>query len=216
MSLADEQRRFDLRIAESFVAFLNGGRASVFDWVPAELARIAKLAGIESYAPTPLPRLDGRVWPEPELPITHETALRSNASAAAHFIDRVLGHGEGGDDTHVLGFLNEQLEPFQLVTVWRVNTRGGIAETTVPRVDSVERCCAYVVGLMLLDRHSLRRGIKECRLEDVLLRREGKVTGWTYHYFMDLPNSKRLYCCSTHAATDRKRRERATTTRKHK
>jgi hypothetical protein len=74
---------------------------------------------------------------------------------------------------------------------------------------------------MLMDKHDLRRGIKVCGLMDIkaIARRTGESTVdlnvvVAPHFFIDLPNSKRRFCCTKHGARDRKRRERAAARRK--
>ncbi len=205
-SLAAEQMQFDLRLGRSLVSFLNGqDAATAFAWVPAEYARLVDHAGPINFEPTKMLPLDTREWKQPEFAAL---GLRAQVSAAVSFLSEhaTLGHSKLWA---VRDRVNEALETFQLVTVWRVNSRGQLEEVSVPRLDSVARCCAYVVGLMLLNRHDLRRGIKECGMKIPISK-----TGYMPHYFMDLPNSKRTYCCARHAATDRKRRERGASRRR--
>jgi hypothetical protein len=105
--------------------------------------------------------------------------------------------------------LDRQMRPLQIVHFWRVRSDGVMLDIALPVLDTVARCCAYVIGLALLDRHNLQRGIKRCRLMKKLpgpdrLRRRHEA----WHWFIDLPNSKQLYCRPQHAAAGRKRRQR--------
>lgn len=206
--IADATAALDLRLARAFVGFLNGGGwREAFAWVPAELERLASLAGVD-YTGVPFAGLDSR--PEPHMP-TREAALRGDAAMAVQFIDAaVTSQGlDSHEFRHVRDRLNEQLAAFQVINVWRLATDGELREASIPRLDSPERCAAYVLGLMLLDRHDLRRGIKPCKKTDVQILGRGPGARHFTHFFLDLPNSKRLYCSPQHSAVDRKRRERS-------
>ncbi|HUG12607.1 MAG TPA: hypothetical protein VMM36_16445 [Opitutaceae bacterium] len=210
--LSEALQRVDLRLARSFVGFLNGDSCrEAFDWVPDELSKLATAAKIQ-YQAAKFP--DMSVKPDP-MKATPEVSLRWAAAVGVYFIEcadtssNQLGLARD-EFRHVRTYLSEQLAPFQLITVWQVGNDGTLKETAIPRLDSVERCVAYVLGLMLLDRHNLRRGIKRCRKQDELQFEGKRIPGSVVmHFFLDLPNSKRLYCSEKHAATDRKRRERA-------
>src|SRR5262249_20675855 len=118
-------------------------------------------------------------------------------------------------------WLTRQLNMVQIVIFWRVEAHG-IVETAVPRLDSVERCLAYVIGLWLLDRHSLGRAIKQCPLiEDPDGARELSPGQPNYAtlppWFLQLPTSKRRFCSDRHRnAFDQRAKRARDSARKHK
>jgi hypothetical protein len=97
-------------------------------------------------------------------------------------------------------YLDKQLRPLQIVHFWRVNELGRLIDTAIPVLDTVERCCAYLTGMALLNQHDLRRGIKRCRLAANISPGEAMRNLGVWHWFIDLPNSKQMYCCPKHAA----------------
>lgn len=204
LALSEQQKALDLRLVETVVEFMNGASAAVFDWVGPEFAQLADRAGVRNYTPRTRLEFDRHQWKQPEYA---EAGLRSYVTAVVSFLGQYEDLSRA-EMAAVRDRLNDVLATFQLVTAWQVGDRGALDEVTVPRLDTVDRCCAYVLGLMLLDRHNLRHGIKQCQLRKVILRIDGEAAGWMPHYFIDLPNTKRLYCCDQHAATDRKRRQR--------
>lgn len=206
--------QFELRLARSFVEFMNSKSTGLqaFGWVTQELNGAAKALGaVERFKELAGPR--------------DETKLRKtvlNGLRCLEHLQRDSGDLEFAAEFRELAYesLDRQLRALQIVHFWRVRYDGTVLDVALPLLDSVERCCAYVIGLALLDRHNLQRGLKRCRLMATMppndrLRQPHLV----WHWFIDLPNSKQLYCCPKHAAADRKRRQRreaAASTRKHK
>ena len=185
------RREIDERLTRSFVDFLNGKDGpAAFGWVTNELNRAAQWLEVP-----------GRFDHIQQLP--DEDQARKRALAAMSWIasldsDLFAQDEAAAELRRLMGFptLAAEIAALQIVHVWRVSRDGTLIDIALPKLDSVTRCCAYVIGLAMLDRHHLRRGIKRCRLP-------GPV-----HYFINLPNDKRAYCCARHAATHRKRRER--------
>jgi hypothetical protein len=107
--------------------------------------------------------------------------------------------GDFDEAAMVRDALTEALSALQIGHFWRF-ADDHVEDIAIPRLDTPEPCVAYVLGLAMQDRQGLRKGIKRCRL-------------WgpseQPHYFVDLPNSKQMFCCPRHAATFRKRVERS-------
>jgi hypothetical protein len=102
----------------------------------------------------------------------------------------------------------------QIVNFWTVNRDMRVEAIEFPRLDTFTRCVGYTLGLALMNRQGFGQAIKACHLRD-----QSQIFHFGVHYFIDVPLSKRIYCCEKHAQTDRKRRERASArqpTRKHK
>lgn len=208
VSLTDAQIEFDLKLAETFVEFANGAAASVFDWVPAAQSRLASQAG-HPMGFNPFPKAD-------------EATLRADAGGiaflASHptYLDSPPGRFPL-DLAPIFDFLNRHLAQLQIVTLWRLRRDRTLEECSIPRLDSIERCFAYVLAMVLLDRHHLGRGIKACQLIETKVSAlepggyarsgVGRLTV-RMHFFLDVPNSKRIFCCPQHAATHRKRQQR--------
>jgi len=183
----------DVRLARSFVDFVNGKDGpAAFGWVTDELNRAAQVLEVQGRF--------NRIKQPPD-----ETRVRRGAIAAMSWVapldSDLFERVESGAEYRQLGYetIAAEIHALQIVHVWRIGARNcSLTDIALPRLDSVARCCAYVIGLVMLNRRDLKRGIKRCRLP--------KPT--PIHYFIDLPNSKQLYCCVQHAATHRKRRER--------
>lgn len=190
---------FDVRVAKSTAAYLNGTDGmTAFGWVTNDLNKIARELGV----PPAFPAL--RAAPD-----DRQTRLQTMLALAA-----LEPPGRHSFDASKLGVVGQHLmisgidklmESMQLIHFWRVRERGRLTEFTIPRLDTVPRCCAYTVGLATLNRHDLRRGIKRCLLPS--LTATSNEQRW--HWFIDLPNSKARYCCVAHATAHRQRRFRS-------
>jgi hypothetical protein len=217
-TLADTQRGFDLGLAHSLVYLLNTGDTSSFDWVPPAQSGFAREAGRQDLRFPPMPP------PNPPVDDTKFDQLDAVGLLTTFDMPRLLNDlrkPRPRATTAALGqglsrFLTDHLSVLQIVTFWTVNPKLEVEEVSIPRLDTVERCIAYVLGMMLLNRHGLLYGMKRCVLTEPLIDaktinpRTGKprVIGTLPHFFLDLPNSKRQFCCVQHAATHRKRQER--------
>jgi len=205
--LSEAQKRFELRLAASVVDVFNRKTppSAAFDWVPSEQHQIAKLAGVEVRWGSDVPRMRDNI-----------DTLKFLEMTIAFTI--AIGFGERGldpdskTDRLFLKDVRSQLGSIQIVTFWNLLEAGHLEEVSIPRLDTTERCIAYVLGLMLLDRHGLRRGIKACRSSidpdpyapDATAEEIARNT----HFFIDIPNSKRQFCSEKHAQTWRKRVQR--------
>lgn len=198
---------FDKRLLESALAFGNGEAArAAFGWVGAAVGDRAKEAGFTAEEVRALRWSDDFVHIGPDDLIWKFRAALGWASA----MDREKS--ERGFRARQDEWFSEKLASVQIVSRWRM-VNGVLIESVVPKINSVERCIAYAVGIYLLDRHGLRQAVKQCPfvssplsgLEAFFGRsRPGNVP----HWFLQWPLSKRRFCCDQHAATYRQREKR--------
>jgi hypothetical protein len=199
-----EDYDFDLRLAASVVAFVNGQNArEAFSWVvEAQRLRVQR-AGLASSAAE---------WRDTDWEHIGASNLRwrfrftSTAQFGTQYADPAL-HASPRLIAGMDELYSDQIKAVQIVTRWKLEG-GSIHEYSIPRLDSVERCIAYVLGLAMLNRHGLRHAIKRCLFR--------KSPDELHHFFMDIPTTKREFCCDQHAQTHRQRVKRARDARRHK
>jgi hypothetical protein len=213
---------FDRRLIESALAFGNGdGASECFGWVAAAVQARARAAGFPDVA-----ALNWRLGP------VDSDGLRWKFRVALGRSSELERSGEAAQPVWDSWF-TDQVAEMQIVSKWHV-VKGKLIEVPVPRINTVERCLAYAIGIYLLDRHGFRRAIKQCPfiedpfgepldLEDKLKRafdwHAAENIRRMPHWFLQWPLTKQQFCTAQHAATFRQRLKRARdlkAARKHK
>jgi hypothetical protein len=100
------------------------------------------------------------------------------------------------------------LESVQTILFWKMED-GKIREYAIPRLDTVERCVFYIVGLAMLNKYGLGRSIKRCPFRNT-------DEQSSIHFFIEHSVTKREFCTDQHAAAYRQRMKRARDARRHK
>lgn len=205
--LDDTGRTFRLRLVHSVKDYVNGtkGAADAFGWVGAHQREQAQALGLrDSWARfTPTARPLNNPNPDHD-PTTLARAAFRTAVLLTHPVKGATAHGT----EMVRGYLAEQVEALEIIKQWHV-VRGALLQVEVPRLTSPDQCMAYAVGLILSNTDDLGRAVKACRLVISPDAPESSFDHWP-HYFVNLPVTKRVVCCTKHGDTfrGRKRPER--------
>jgi hypothetical protein len=213
-ALQKAQAKFDRRLLESALKFGNGeGLEELFAWVPGELQRLAEPV----CTPQDLKKAAFK-WSDGGFDAQY---LRWQFRVCLGRFRRL----EPRDDD----LYNGQLSALEMVTKYRL-VDGRLLKVAVPVVNSVARCISYAIHLYMSDAHGLRAAVKECPFVADPLDSMDEEAPWGLilnpttdenirripHWFLQLPITKRRFCCEQHSAAFRQRIKRARDARKPK